>query len=106
MNKRTLCLAAALAGMTASQPSAPAHACKMFSERASLCDIVPASADVRDAPDGRIAYTASGRIRTAGRSKDGLWVRVAMPCSAYRGWIASKDIACPAAPASAHEAAR
>ncbi|HET6379312.1 MAG TPA: hypothetical protein VFG05_13540 [Methylocella sp.] len=73
--------------------TAPAQACGAR-PRGSLCAIVPASAVVRDAPGGRVAYGASGMVIAIGHSRNGLWARIHMPCAGFKGWIARRDLSC------------
>ena len=47
----------------------PAQACKSPPQSMKLCAVVPVSAEVRDAPNGRVAHGASGKVLVAGRSK-------------------------------------
>ncbi len=104
MSERVFCLAAALVMLAAS--GLPAQACKARPRSVSLCTVVPLSADVRDAPDGRVAYSASGKVLVAGRSRNGLWARIEVPCVGYKGWIARQDLACEDVSASAREPAK
>jgi hypothetical protein len=106
MRTRKLCLAAALVILAAWHSIAPAQACKARSHSASLCTIVSASVDVRDAPNGRVAYAASGKVLVAGYSRNGLWARIEVPCIGYQGWIARQDLACDDISASARESAK
>jgi hypothetical protein len=92
MSERLFCLAAVLVMITVS--GLPAQACKAQSRSASLCTIVPLSADVRNTPDGRVAYNVSGKVLVAGHSRNGLWARIEVPCVGYTGWIARQDLAC------------
>ncbi len=98
MSKRTLCLAAALVLLAA---SAPAEACKSRPAKASLCTIVPLTANVRDEPNGRVTSDATGVVRVGQQSKDGLWARIEVPCLGFVGWIARQDLACEGVSASA-----
>ena len=83
MSQRMSCLAvAALVFFPALHFTAPAHACQTQPHSASLCAIVPPSADVRDKPNGRIAYAASGKVLVAGQSPG--WTMGARQC-ALRG---------------------
>lgn len=91
MNKSILCLGAVLA---VSRFIGPAGACEGQPHAAELCAVAPLSADVRDAPNGRVAYGASGKVRVAGRSGDGLWTQIEVPCIGYKGWISSQDLTC------------
>lgn len=91
---KTAFLAAAFVITAALHFAAPAQACKSRSQPASLCTIVPSAADIRDAPNGRVTSGATGIVRVAGQSKDGLWARVEAPCIGFMGWIARKDLAC------------
>ena len=107
MSQRMSCLAvAALVLLPALHFPAPAHACQTRPHPASLCAIVPPSADVRDKPNGRVAYGASGKVLVAGHSKDGLWARIEVPCVGYSGWIAGADLTCEDVAASAREPAK
>lgn len=106
MSLRTLCLAAALVILAALHSTAPAQACKALSHSASLCTVVPLSVDVRDEPNGRVEYTATGKVLVAGYSKNGLWARIEVPCIGYKGWIVRQDLACEGISASAREPAR
>jgi hypothetical protein len=81
-------LAAALQSISA------AAACESLPYSASLCSIVPLLADVRDAPNGRVTYGASGKVLVAERSKNGLWARIEVPCVGYSGWISSQHLTC------------
>ncbi|HUI20794.1 MAG TPA: SH3 domain-containing protein [Methylocella sp.] len=101
MSKSMFCLAAALVSLAAPGLVAPAKACEALPQSASLCTIVSASADVRDQPDGRVEYVATGKVEVTGRSGNGLWARIEVPCVGYEGWIASQDLICEGAPASA-----
>jgi hypothetical protein len=103
MRKSTLCLAAVLVTMAALRLTAPAQACKALSNSASLCTVVPLLADVRDEPNGRVQYGATGKVLVIGRSKNGLWARIEVPCIGYTGWIASQDLVCDGVSASAQE---
>ena len=105
MSKKTLCLAAALAVLFALRFTAPAQACKAL-HSASLCAIVPPATYVRDAPNGRFTYSASGKVLVARRSKNGLWARIEVPCAGFKGWIELKDLACEATTVSAQETAK
>jgi hypothetical protein len=98
MSTRTLCLAAALVIMAAL--GLPAQACKTR-PTASLCTVVPQTADVRDAPHGRVTSDAAGIVRVGGQSKEGLWAHVEVPCIGFLGWIARKDLVCEGMSASA-----
>lgn len=91
---RRPCLAVALVILAALHFAVPAQACKSRPQPASLCTILPQSADVRSEPDGRVTSGATGIVRVAGQSKDGLWARVEVPCIGFMGWIARKDLAC------------
>ncbi|HET6375621.1 MAG TPA: hypothetical protein VFF88_06195, partial [Methylocella sp.] len=73
--------------------AAPAKACGSR-PRGRLCAIIPASALVRDAPGGRVAYGASGMVIASRHSRDGLWARIQMPCAGFKGWIAWHDLSC------------
>jgi hypothetical protein len=106
MSKRNLCLAAAVVILAAWHVTAPAQACKAPPHPASLCTVVSATADVRDEPDGRIEYTATGKVSVAGYSKNGLWARIEVPCIGYKGWIARQDLVCEGVSASAQEPAK
>jgi len=106
MSKRTLCLAAALVILAAWHVTAPALACKARPHSTSLCTVVSASADVRDEPNGRVEYAATGKVLVAGYSKNGLWARIEVPCIGFIGWIARKDFACEGITVSAREAAK
>ena len=93
------CLAAVLVMIAASGlPPKRARRCPV---PASLCTIVPLSADVRNTPDGRVAYNVSGKVLVAGRSRNGLWARIEVPCVGYTGWIARQDLTCEDVSASA-----
>lgn len=107
MSPRMSCLAmAALALLPALHFAAPAaRACQTQPHPASLCAIIPASAEVREKPNGRVAYAASGKVLVAGHSKDGLWARIKVPCVGYSGWIARADLSCEEVTASAPEPA-
>ena len=100
MSKITF-LAAALVIMAAFGLTAPAKACKTR-PTVSLCTVVPHTADVRDEPNGRVTSDATGIVRVAGLSKDGLWARIEVPCIGFMGWIARKDVVCEGTSASAH----
>lgn len=73
--------------------TAPALACDAR-PRGNLCAIIPASALVRDAPGGRVAYGASGIVIAGRHSRDGLWARIQLPCAGFKGWIARRDLLC------------
>jgi hypothetical protein len=103
MSGRALCLATALVIMAILRLTVPAQACKGLPDSASLCTVVPLSADVRDKPNGRVEYGASGKVLVTGRSKNGLWARIEVPCIGYKGWIARNDVACAGTSASAPE---
>ena len=105
MSKSARYLAAALMMVFALPLPSPAQACKSLPEPARLCTVIPASAEVRDRPNGRVTYSASGKVWLAGHKNHGRWARIAVPCLGYEGWIASKNITCPA-PVSAQETAR
>jgi hypothetical protein len=105
MSKRNLCLAAAPV-ILAALHSAPAQACKARPHSASLCTVVSASVDIRGAPNGRVEYTATGKVLVTGYSKNGLWARIEVPCIGYRGWIARQDVACEDVAAGAQEPAK
>jgi hypothetical protein len=85
--------------------TAPALACGAR-PRGSLCAIIPASAMVRDAPGGRVAYGASGMVIAGRHSRDGLWARIQMPCAGFKGWIARRDLSCQDAGFGARAAAK
>jgi hypothetical protein len=106
MNKTTLCLAAALVIMAALCSTARAQACEAQSDSSSLCTVIPLSADVRNKPNGRVEYGVTGKVLVTGRSKNGLWARIEVPCAGYVGWIARKDLACGSMSAGANEPAR
>ena len=99
MSERLFCLASVLVMITVS--GLPAQACKAQSRSASLCTIVPLSANVRNTPDGRVAYNVSGKVLVAGHSRNGLWTRIEVPCIGYSGWIARQDLTCEDVSASA-----
>ncbi len=99
MSERLFCLAAVLVMVTVS--GLPAQACKAQSRSSSLCTIVPLSANVRNTPDGRVAYNVSGKVLVAGHSRNGLWTRIEVPCIGYSGWIARQDLTCEDVSASA-----
>jgi hypothetical protein len=106
MRTRTVRLAAVLAVLAAWHSIAPAQACGARSHSVSLCTVVSASVDVRDKPDGRVEYAASGKVLVAGYSKNGLWARIEVPCVGFQGWIARRDLACEGMSASAREPAK
>ncbi|SFK87317.1 hypothetical protein SAMN05444581_13513 [Methylocapsa palsarum] len=107
MSKSPLCLATAFAVMAPLHLSTPARACKARPHSSVLCTIVPASAEVRDAPNGRVAYEASGNVRVAGQSRNRQWAHIEVPCNGYTGWMARQNLACEStAAASAHEFAK
>jgi len=106
MSKRRLCLAAAPVILAAWHGTAPAQACGSQQHKASLCTVSSAAADVRDEPDGRVEYVASGKVRVAGYSTDGLWAHIEVPCVGYAGWIARRELTCEDISASAHEPAK
>ena len=106
MRTRKLCLAAALVIPAAWHSIAPAQACGARPRSASLCTVVSASVDVRDAPNGRVEYAASGKVLVAGYSRNGLWAWIEVPCIGYKGWIARQDLACEDVSASAREPAK
>ena len=106
MSKSKLCLAAALVIPAAFQSTAPARACKSLPHPARQCTVVPASADVRGDRNGRVEYTATGRVLVAGQSKDGLWASIEVPCTGHIGWIARQDLDCEAVSNNAREPAK
>ena len=106
MRTRTLCLATAVVILAALPLTAPAQACKARPHSTSLCTVIPTSVEVRDEPNGRITSDATGVVRVAGQSKDGLWARIEVPCIGFMGWIARQNLACAAASASAQEPAK
>jgi hypothetical protein len=105
MSKKTLFLAVPLAVLFAWCFTAPAQACEAL-HSASLCAIVPPATYVRDAPNGRFTYSASGKVLIAGRSKNGQWARIGVPCAGFKGWIVLKDLACETTSVSAQETAK
>lgn len=106
MRMSKLCLAAALLALSAGHFTMPAEACKSRPHPASLCAVVPASGNMLDAPGGRVAYAASGKVQVGGYSKDGLWAHIEVPCMGFVGWIARQDLTCEAASASADGVAK
>jgi hypothetical protein len=105
MSKKTLFLAVSLAVLFAWRFTAPAQACEAL-HSASLCAIVPSATYVRDAPNGRFTYSASGKVLIAGRTKNGLWARIEVPCAGFKGWIELKDLACETTTVTAQETAK
>ena len=85
MSIKKLFLAVALAVLSALHFTAPAQACEALHHSATLCDIVPSATYVRDTPNGRSTYSASGKVAIAGRSKNGLWARIEVPCAGFKG---------------------
>jgi len=106
MSKNASCLAAALVIVAAPGLTTPAKACNATPRSASLCTVVPQSAQIRDKPDGHVEYIASGKVVAAGRSGNDLWVNIEVPCAGYKGWIASRDLTCESASASAQVPAK
>jgi hypothetical protein len=106
MRTRTLCLAAAVVILAALPLTAPAQACQARPHSTSLCTVIPTSVEVRDEPNGRVTSDATGVVRVAGQSKDGLWARIEVPCIGFMGWIARQNLACAAPSASAQEPAK
>ena len=101
MSKGTSGFAALLIILAACHATAPAQACGTPSLSAKLCTVVSALADVRDKPDGRVEYAASGKVMVAGYSKNGQWARIEVPCAGFQGWIARQDLVCEDVSASA-----
>ncbi len=106
MTKGKVCLAAALVVPAAFQSTAPAQACKSLPHPATLCAVVPASADVVGDRNGRVEYTVTGKVLVAGQSKDGRRARIGMLCTGHIGWIARLDLDCEAASDSVREPAK
>jgi hypothetical protein len=99
-------LAAAPALLALWLSAAPVHACGARPHSGSLCSAVSDTVEVRDAPGGRVAYAASGKVLVAGYSKDGLWARIEVPCAGFQGWIARQDLTCADLSASAQAPAK
>src|ERR1019366_3025744 len=102
MSKRTLFAAAFITAAL----GLPAQACESRPHTASLCTVVPPTADVRNVPNGRVRSGATGIVRVSGQSKDGMWARIEVPCIGFMGWIARQDLACKGIFASADEPAK
>jgi hypothetical protein len=102
MSKRTLFAAAFITAAL----GLPAQACESRPHTASLCTVVPPTADVRNVPNGRVRSGATGIVRVSGQSKDGMWARIEVPCIGFMGWIARQDLACKGISASADEPAK
>jgi hypothetical protein len=102
MSKRTLFAAAFITAAL----GLPVQACKSRPHTASLCTVVPPTADVRNVPNGRVRSGATGIVRVSGQSKDGMWARIEVPCIGFMGWIARQDLACKGIFASADEPAK
>jgi hypothetical protein len=102
MSKRTLFAAAFITGAL----GLPVQACKSWPHTASLCTVVPLTAEVRNVPNGRVSSSATGIVRVSGQSKDGMWARIEVPCIGFMGWIARQDLACKGISASADEPAK
>ncbi|MCI0466347.1 MAG: hypothetical protein L0Y57_04980 [Beijerinckiaceae bacterium] len=93
MSKLTFRFAAPLAIAAALPLAAPAQACKT-PPAVTQCTVLQPMAAIREAPEGKVTSAATGSVRIAHFSKDGLWARIEVPCLGFLGWIARHEIAC------------